>query len=555
MPICNPTTGKEEATKTVGFDAPTCDYLCDGVADEVQINAAIAAVLALGGGSVMCQRGNYRIDATITMADGVFLIGQGYGTYFLGNFDGAIVTFTNVDNSGVFNIRFKGNDSAADRGITLLTANTYCTVQDCWFEDCKIGIFGAACTYCHFVGNIFTSNSSMGIGVYGNYNTVLGNILINNENLGFSVPGNYNTIEGNVVFGGLNGASCDGSYNTFLGNSMSTCTTHGFLIGGACNAVISNTAYNCGTGVEISYGGCSVVGNSINTTTTGPGIEITLGGPGDRTRVIITGNYVIATKTYGIYCYNSPDHLIITSNLVDSPDSAGANTYHGIYLNDGEDCLIENNVVQNTNGYNVASGIYVNASVDTMVLGNRVIGYDTGINIATGSRNNVQHNILLNNTACFADTGTDTRLASVKVPFVDGSDPQDVGFLIDLATEYARAYLVLPVEVQQVVRMKIVGVADVAETDKMLADFTVYGGDYSVAAGEAYTTHNASAASQLTTNANFAAGDVVYWVQTPAGLLAMLGKDSVMVRVDHRVTDDTNCATDCYFRTVEIEYV
>jgi len=168
----------------------------------------------------------------------------------------------------------------------------------------------------------------------------------------------------------------------------------------------------------------------------------------------------------------------------------------------------------------------------------------------------VQHN-LLGNPFCgtpFSDLGVNTQLAHVTVPFVDGKDPQDSGFLVDSTNggdDFARAYTMLPVEVQQIVRAKVYARSVVAEVHSMEADFTIYG----AADNEAYTTHNGSAASLGSTSVNFAADDVVYWTLTAAGLLAMLGKDSVQVKVDYAAADGNNCATAAYFRTVEIEYV
>jgi hypothetical protein len=140
---------------------------------------------------------------------------------------------------------------------------------------------------------------------------------------------------------------------------------------------------------------------------------------------------------------------------------------------------------------------------------------------------------------------------TITVPFSDGSDPQDSGFLIDANTEYARAWLRLPDEVLQVVKMKVYARSVVAEADKMRAEFVVFGG----ADNENYQTHNGSVANHPSTSSNFAADDVIYWTLTEAGILALLGGDSVEVKVLYEAAGGADCATNAYLRTVEIEYV
>jgi hypothetical protein len=50
------------------------DYLCDGVADQVQINAAIAAASAAGGGQVFVGAGVYNTAQPVVMSDNVDLV-------------------------------------------------------------------------------------------------------------------------------------------------------------------------------------------------------------------------------------------------------------------------------------------------------------------------------------------------------------------------------------------------------------------------------------------------------------------------------------------------
>ncbi len=62
------------------------DYQCDGVADEVEINAAMAALPAGIGGKVVMSEGTFTLADPITVpADNVFLQGQGDATFIDGD--------------------------------------------------------------------------------------------------------------------------------------------------------------------------------------------------------------------------------------------------------------------------------------------------------------------------------------------------------------------------------------------------------------------------------------------------------------------------------------
>ncbi len=56
------------------------DYLCDGAADNVQLQQAISAVSSAGGGTVFIRRGFYFIAAVVNIYDNVKLMGEGNAT-------------------------------------------------------------------------------------------------------------------------------------------------------------------------------------------------------------------------------------------------------------------------------------------------------------------------------------------------------------------------------------------------------------------------------------------------------------------------------------------
>lgn len=61
---CRVTVG----TSTAGWTQADCDYLCDGTDDQEELNAAIAAVLAKGGGEIAVLGGEYAIAEKIELS-------------------------------------------------------------------------------------------------------------------------------------------------------------------------------------------------------------------------------------------------------------------------------------------------------------------------------------------------------------------------------------------------------------------------------------------------------------------------------------------------------
>jgi hypothetical protein len=87
--IANGTTSK--------WGTARADYLCDGVNDEVQIQAAIDWVNGQGGGTVMLSRGTFYVAAPIAMKGTVRLIGAGRRGTVLKIPNAIAASFTRID--------------------------------------------------------------------------------------------------------------------------------------------------------------------------------------------------------------------------------------------------------------------------------------------------------------------------------------------------------------------------------------------------------------------------------------------------------------------------
>jgi len=292
--------------------------------------------------------------------------------------------------------------------------------------------------------------------------------------------------------------------------------------------------------------------------------------------ISIVGNYVYANGDEGILV-EGDFHKINDNYVIDNSTSAagghagisatgsgqindnfcypfGDNQSDGIWVAEGPYQIVGNDCASAKAGAMAGNGITLFECEACQVVGNFCssnAGY--GISISADSDlNYVKNNMLADNaTGPFLDNGTNTQLDAYVVAFSHGSDPQDSGYLIDLDTEFARAWLRLPIEVQQVVRMKIYARAAAASGTTMALEINVNGG----ADNEPFNAHATAAPNTPSTSSNFAANDVIFWTLSSAEIVALLGGDSVEVKVLHEAANAGGVITNAYLRTVEFEYV
>jgi parallel beta-helix repeat protein len=310
--------GKRTATRIVAannsLDKTGADYVCDGVADQVEINQAIND-LPTSGGRVLLLEGTYNISGSITiLKNNVTLEGQGVGTkLFLVN--GANCHVIQVGNGStvlegirIANLIIDGNRSnqyGTCYGIYFYGSPSYLItksiIENCRVENCRsYGIFLAYSNENVVVGNqsrlnvtgitLDTSNNNIITGNQLNSNSVYGIFLFNsnknavtgnqvNSNNGEAIIiyfSNNNTVTGNQV----NSNSSVGFYlyfandNTLTGNQVNLNGGSGFyLYSSDYNSIVGNRCSgNGGYGINISDSGCDnnlVVKNYLTGNTTG----------------------------------------------------------------------------------------------------------------------------------------------------------------------------------------------------------------------------------------------------------------------------------------------
>ena len=206
-------------TTQSGHTLADCDYLCDGTADQVKINTAIAALPA-DGGEIIILDGTYNITAKI-------------------NLNKSNVTISGDGNSTILKRMY---DSGSSEGVITLTSANYCKIKDLQID-----------------GNKATYDSSNNIGIRltsGSNNTVTGNTCNNNTSYGIFLTSssNNNTVTGNTCNNNTYGIILtSSSNNTVTGNACNNNTSYGiFLTSSSTNTVTGNTCIR-GTGLPDDY--------------------------------------------------------------------------------------------------------------------------------------------------------------------------------------------------------------------------------------------------------------------------------------------------------------
>lgn len=167
-------------TSNSGWTNDEVDYLCDGINDEIEINAAIAA-LPDNGGEIIVLDGTYNIANTI----------QAYKT----------------------NIRFRGNgDSTILR--RMFQSN------DLFESILRLGGNYSSVEHLRIDGNNEMFPSEFNVGIYCNHTrfSLITKVTCINNAIGIYFRGNYNTITGNILSGNGTGITGDAIQTTVSGN-------------------------------------------------------------------------------------------------------------------------------------------------------------------------------------------------------------------------------------------------------------------------------------------------------------------------------------------------
>jgi len=431
------------------------DYICDGVADEVEIEQAIAALPAQGG-TIQLLEGTYNIAATINInTSNVVLRGNGRSTtIFLTNNSDCIMiqigdgASGNISGVEIRDMELDGNDAnqgaGAWHGIYLLGAAgnvvSHCIIDNCYIHDAKddgintntvyeddirvlnceisacvdVGVFfGAAGEGAVVSKNYIHDNGDEGLWTVSIRALVSENIFSANGEADIHVSGTYTVITSNVIRDSVDWGIlvASGTDILIVGNTIFNTGDEGIYATNASYCVITgNHVYDTSKeGIKISQSNyCTVSGNVVN----GAQQEgISLRGYG----ITCTGNAVYNSGTNGIYTYQAY-HAVISSN------TCACSGLSGIHLWDSDHCdVIGNTIYDNSeDADNTSPGIDLNTTntyclIQANVVRKAAAGnqQNYGVNIAAGNTHNIVKDNDLHDsgkTAAINDAGTLTHI-------------------------------------------------------------------------------------------------------------------------------------------------
>lgn len=327
------------------LDTTNVDYLCDGTADEVQIEAAVAA-LPSGGGRIVLMEGLFTIGAAVDLTkSSVTVEGQGTAT-IIKLADATNVNCINVgagvtayNHIKIKNLKVDGNvanQTTGGHGVNINTGASYTEIDNCWIVDCytaNIYDAGGDQTYIHD-NHLDNSNNS-----YANIEGVGDNARIIGNHLNDGVYANISIYNGAGGLGATNGC--------VVANNV--CTNSG------------------GFGIENANWATDITGNFI-TTFASNGIKSTL--PAN-----ISANSIIVDSNPSAACIfvDSSDPQTVTGNhiLVVSGNSAAV---VGVQV-DASGMVVSGNTIQfETNQAHI--GIKVTSGDYQTISGNNIVEYD-----------------------------------------------------------------------------------------------------------------------------------------------------------------------------------
>lgn len=176
-----------------------CDYLCDGVDDNVEINQAISN-LPENGGKIIILEGVYNLTSNIVLNSvNISIEGMGKSTCFNRNSDVSGTSCFDVFNDfcSISNV----SSANSYNGIRLSNCNN-CSISNSFFHDNYYGILVNGYSKNNIIFNNFSFNNTYGIRTNenSNYNMVNCNAFYNNEIYGIYINSSFSNISNNFCF-------------------------------------------------------------------------------------------------------------------------------------------------------------------------------------------------------------------------------------------------------------------------------------------------------------------------------------------------------------------
>ena len=313
------------------LDTTRADYVCDGVDDQDEINAAITA-LPVQGGRVSLLEGTYQItDSIVFDKDNVTLQGVGIASRIQTVEDIKMLTATSKSDIGIMNLWIEGIVSQLNNYAVWFETTDNVLITECLIQNSgATNIFFSVSTKNTIISNNFILSAvRIGVAIASSSKTTIeNNIISDNGNEGIAVSNSENIlINSNLI-----------KSNGFDGILLFQNSNNSAVVGNVCT---DNGLVMTYSGIHLAdSNGCTVIGN-ISYNNGFHGIELY-----DFDDSSINGN---TTRN------NAHDGMNITNtdNSIFSANRSGGNGGYGVNIVDvGSDnnIVVSNNLLGNTTG-------------------------------------------------------------------------------------------------------------------------------------------------------------------------------------------------------------
>ena len=386
------------------------DYVCDGTADDVEIQAAIDA-LPSGGGKVVLMEGEYSISSSVTPKTKTTLVGFGRGTVLkLANSVASgrpIIAIHSVNNVIISSMLLDGNKTnQSDLGAYLVfegidfSLASECLVTDMYIQNTYadgIDIDGGSdilVTNCHIAN---CRGSAVHISQLDPQRIMVKNIHSYYNGHGVSRPafdvyndagtvGDYCIFDGCISNGDYKGFDIGGgNYNSVVNCKVLDPTTYCISVAGGNYHNISNCQFMKTNNTTIPVYFKADYSNFINNhvyTSLGPGISI------EGTSVLLSNNNFITRSTTMMTQGGGLQKSLVIGNSIEHIGAMDMGRGIDLSLNSSNNTFIGNYIRKGTWTIYILSGCNNNKFTD-----NYLQSGGAGIVNNNGTNTKIQNNI------------------------------------------------------------------------------------------------------------------------------------------------------------------
>lgn len=383
-----------KTTLTVGPSGSQADYVCDGTADNVQIQAAIDAANTAGGGEVVLLQGQFNLTSSILMKSAVNLRGVSRSGTILrvaSDLNASVVSIAGASNFTLKSLTINGNNA--------LVAPT--------FGDNTRNGMGISGTCENVIVENVTCVDTSGNGIFSSPFAVTNNIVIRDcETKGTGTRGLYVQSDNVKVFGGY-------FHHSVLHDGIQFENCNDCYVFGAHAYSNAVKGFECQVGAtNIQFINCQSYSNGAEGGEVANGCKFV-----DFVNCHIHDNAssgVVYQQESGNIC---SDSIIMGNTLYNNGTSSG---FSGITISGCSRINILNNVISYSAKHGVllqSGGIgTVTGTYDCVVTDNTC--YNNGVLSTTGDGialfTDTQRNIIESNF-CFDDRGTKKQRYGVNI--------------------------------------------------------------------------------------------------------------------------------------------